>query len=206
MWKWGGSGVAVAKNELAVLCQIMKNREIRYVTFAAKSLNKHQRNYLAIKRELLVIVFAVSKWREVLWGNKFILETDHKALTFMANSSQRMIRDWMHVMGEMGFEVVHKPGFLNILPHHLSHMYDMLDVDSKRDNQSKGEEGAEVSEIKVDGQSDKGVEKWRKEVMEGVTSKILTPEGERKGMLEAMHSNSHIGPDGLFKGVFRARH
>jgi transposase InsO family protein len=190
----------------AVLYQVMENGEIRYVAFAAKSLNKHQRNYPAIKRELLAIVFAVAKWREVLWGNKFILETDHKALTYMANSSQRMIRDWMHVMGEMDFEVVHKPGFLNILPHHLSHMYDMLEVDSKRDNQSEEGSTKEVDELEVDWQSDKGVEKWRKEVMESMTGKLLTPEGSRREMVEAMHMNSHVGPDGLFRAVFRAGH
>jgi len=184
----------------AVLYQEDKDGRKHYIAFAARALNKHQKNYPAIKRELLAIIFALKKWREVLWGSKFTLETDHKALTYMLGSSNRMILDWLHLLSDFQIEVKQKPEFSNVLPHNLSHMYDMVEKDSEH---NKGEETI-ISELQVDGMEDIRMRDWRKEFVENVLQKELVPEGKRKELVKKMHVKSHVGSDGLYRVLFRS--
>ena len=68
----------------AVLYQEYPNsNERRYISFQARSLTKSERNYSATKRELLAIVFALRKFHRYLWGSRFNLFTDHRALTYL---------------------------------------------------------------------------------------------------------------------------
>ena len=46
----------------------------------SKILSKSQRNYSEIQKEALAIVFAVKKFFQYLFGQKFILVTDHEPL------------------------------------------------------------------------------------------------------------------------------
>ena len=45
------------------------------------NVSKTQRNYSQIQKEALAIVFALHKFHQFLYGQKFILVTDHKPLT-----------------------------------------------------------------------------------------------------------------------------
>jgi RNase H-like domain found in reverse transcriptase len=114
----------------AILYQLV-NRKVRYIAFATKALNSSQKNYPATKRELLATMFALLRWRELLVGRKFILETDHKALTHLNRAKSHMLRDWAVNLQQFNMDIVHKPGFLNILPHHLSHLYDLIPSDAE---------------------------------------------------------------------------
>ncbi len=48
-----------------MLYQIINGKK-KYVAFTSKSLRKGQKNYPAVKRELLAILFALKKWEEIL--------------------------------------------------------------------------------------------------------------------------------------------
>ena len=52
----------------------------RPIANVSKILSKSQRNYSQIQKEALAIVFAVKKFFQYLFGQKFILVTDHKPL------------------------------------------------------------------------------------------------------------------------------
>jgi NAD(P)-dependent dehydrogenase (short-subunit alcohol dehydrogenase family) len=71
----------------AVLYQVEKSGKKRYIAFASKSLNGAQRNYSATKRELLGMMFSLRQFHEYLWGNHFVLYTDHNALTSLHTKS-----------------------------------------------------------------------------------------------------------------------
>jgi hypothetical protein len=64
----------------AVLYQVI-NGKTHYIAFASRALNAGEKSYGATKRELLAVVNALKHFRYYLFGKKFRLYTDHKALT-----------------------------------------------------------------------------------------------------------------------------
>jgi hypothetical protein len=106
----------------AVLFQKAGNGSIQYVRFASRALSKGERNYSATKKELLGIVYALESFRDYIWGQKFTLYTDHRALVFMfiQKHLNRMLCSWLDELLEFSFEVVHLPGVENVIPDILS--------------------------------------------------------------------------------------
>lgn len=47
---------------------------------ASRTLNETERHYNQIEKEALALIFAVTKFHKLIFGRKFILETDHKYL------------------------------------------------------------------------------------------------------------------------------
>ena len=66
----------------AVLGQRVDKKPVA-IYYASKTLMDAQVNYSTIEKELLVIVFALEKFRSYLLGTKVIVYTDHSALKFL---------------------------------------------------------------------------------------------------------------------------
>jgi hypothetical protein len=181
----------------AVLYQIADGRP-RYIAFASKSLSGSQKNYSATKRELLAVIFALKKWKTYLIGNAFTLETDHKALKYINTAKSYMIRDWAAFLQQFNMDVVHKPGFLNILPHHLSHLYDLVPLDSRQPQVKQ------IAAIEVDVDESQKIYTRMKQFADDVLDK-KEPESTQAGieLLDSFHSKSHQGAQGLFEAAFR---
>ena len=114
----------------AVLFQKGTKGEVNiYIDFAVKAFNSSQQNYSAVKRELLAGMFALERWRPFLLFRKFYWGMDNKVLTYLNDLSNRMVLDWLGFFQEYDFETRFKRGVLNVLPHELSHMYSMLELD-----------------------------------------------------------------------------
>ena len=64
---------------------------------AAKKLTLAERNYSTLEKELLAIVWSVSKFRLYVAGKPFILQTDHQPRTFLndAKFKNNLIRCWV---------------------------------------------------------------------------------------------------------------
>ena len=67
----------------AELYQEDEAKEHKTIAFASRTLLAAERNYTTTEKELLSIVFAVRKFRTYLLGNRTIIRTDHKALSFL---------------------------------------------------------------------------------------------------------------------------
>lgn len=66
----------------AILLQ--ETEGVRYpVAFASKKLVPKERNYSTIERKALAIVWGVQKFQHYLYGQHFVLETDHCPLSFL---------------------------------------------------------------------------------------------------------------------------
>jgi hypothetical protein len=66
----------------AVLGQT-KDKKHHAIAYASKTLTGAQLNYATIEKELLVVVFAIDKFRSYLVGAKIIVYTDHTALKYL---------------------------------------------------------------------------------------------------------------------------
>jgi hypothetical protein len=79
----------------AVLGQ-SKDKKHYAISYAIKILIGPQLNYATTEKELLVVVFAIEKFRSYLVGAKVIVYTDHAALRYLLtkkNAKSHLIRD-----------------------------------------------------------------------------------------------------------------
>jgi hypothetical protein len=60
-----------------------KDRKHHAISYASKTLSRPQLNYATTKKELLVVVFAIDKFRSYLVGAKVIVYIDHAALKYL---------------------------------------------------------------------------------------------------------------------------
>ena len=95
----------------AIISQRQKWCE-RIIAYASKTLSKIQRNYSATKRELFAIVYLTQHFRKYLLGQKFLIVTDHRALTWLYSFKEPdgLLARWIEQFGQFDFEIKHEAG------------------------------------------------------------------------------------------------
>ena len=89
----------------------------RPVAYASRTLTAAEKNYSQLVKEALGVVFAVQKFHNYLYGRHFTIESDHRPLSYIFNSSKaisptassRIIR-WTLTLSAYTFTIRHKPG------------------------------------------------------------------------------------------------
>ena len=84
----------------------------RYISFMSRSLTKSERNYSATKLELTAILYCLKRCEYYLFGRRFTLITDHKALTYMMTQRylNPMIARWYEIIMMFDMDIVHCAG------------------------------------------------------------------------------------------------
>lgn len=72
----------------AVLSHVLPCGTEKPVAFVSRSLTQAEKGYSQLDREALALVFGVKKLHQYVYGRNFILETDHKPLTFIFGSKK----------------------------------------------------------------------------------------------------------------------
>ncbi|KAJ9556479.1 hypothetical protein OSB04_011093 [Centaurea solstitialis] len=97
-------------------------RDPHVIYYASRTLDSAQANYSTTEKELLVVVFALEKFRQYLLGTKVIVFTDHAALRYLMtkkDAKPRLIR-WILLLQEFDLEIRDKSGAQNLVADHLS--------------------------------------------------------------------------------------
>ena len=92
------------------------------VYYASKTINDAQKNYTTTKKELLVVVFALDKFRNYLLGTSIVIFTDQSTLKYLLNKNDakaRLIR-WIFLLQEFNIQIKDKQGIKNVIDGHLS--------------------------------------------------------------------------------------
>ena len=104
----------------AILSHVEENGKESPVYYAFRTLSAAERNYPQIEREGLALVYAVKKFHQFLYGNRFYLFTDHKPLLGLfsevaglpARSASRVLR-WAVLLSGYNYELKYRPGVQN---------------------------------------------------------------------------------------------
>ena len=91
------------------------------IAFYSRKLNPAQFNYTTSERELLSIVETLKEYRNILFGHKIIVYTDHKNLTYK-NSSTEHVTCWRLLLEEFNPEFNDVLGSSNIIADALSRL------------------------------------------------------------------------------------
>ena len=201
-----------------------------YIDFAARAFSSSQQNYSAMKRELLGGMFAMETWRPLLLFRKFTWGLDNKALSYINESSARVILGWAMEFQEYDFSTRWKKGVLNVLPHELSHLYRLLPLDfgtgsketesfgitlfTKEDGRKEGEEDFVVKDLLQENFGDfcgfmagKGPlvgASFNSNINKWLRSlgKREPDEMERKRLINRVHEENHVGAKMMFQMLF----
>jgi len=99
------------------------------VLFIAKTLSPAERGYAQVEREGLAVVWAVKRLHKYLYGRKFALVTDNKAVSHIFNPLKAIspiaaarIQRWALFLMAYNFNLVHKPGVENTVADALSRL------------------------------------------------------------------------------------
>lgn len=105
----------------AVLTQVQEGKE-RPISYASRQLNATERNLTVTEKELLAVVYGTKQFRCYLYGRKFTLVTDHRALCWLLklrDPSAKLTR-WALRLSEFEYTVEHRPGKHHLVPDALS--------------------------------------------------------------------------------------
>ena len=106
----------------AVLLQDFEGEGRLPIAYASKKLLPRERNYSVIEKECLGIIWGVKKFRKYLYGVEFLLETDHKPLSYMQTAkvlNPRIMR-WAMKLQPYRFRIVAIRGRDNLGADYLS--------------------------------------------------------------------------------------
>ena len=86
--------------------------EDRPIAFASRVLTDAERKWDTTDKEALAILYAVEQFRPYIYGSKFLLCTDHKALTWIKTKKDpngRVTR-WRLKLSEYDYDIIYKSG------------------------------------------------------------------------------------------------
>jgi len=92
------------------------------IDYASRTLDETQQNYTTIEKVLLVVVYAMEKFRPYLLCSKVIMYIEHSTLEHLLekkDAKAHLIR-WILLLQEFNLEIKDKVGLENIVADHLS--------------------------------------------------------------------------------------
>ncbi|BDA51628.1 probable transposon Ty3-G Gag-Pol polyprotein [Coccomyxa sp. Obi] len=108
-------------------------RDEHPIAFYSKRMTGAETRYSVQEQELLAIKKALEHWRHYLFGQQFIVETDHESLKYLNTQSLRatgrQVR-WQQFFSEFNMEVKYIPGKTNVFADALSRRPDHLEAQS----------------------------------------------------------------------------
>ena len=92
------------------------------IAYASRKLHGSELNYGVMEKEGLVIVFGIKKFENYLYANEFILQTDHRPLTYLnskRHENSRILR-WSLLLQRHRFKLRSVRGTDNVAADYLN--------------------------------------------------------------------------------------
>ena len=97
----------------AVLSQVDDHGREKVVSYGSHSLSKHELGYCVTRKELLAIYYFVNHFKHYLYGRRFKVRTDHKAITFMMKTKIHLtaqFQTWIGFLSGLDIEFAYRNG------------------------------------------------------------------------------------------------
>lgn len=109
----GGAGSVLLQEFDGVKCPI---------AYFSKKFSPQELKYSTVEKEGLSIIWSIKKFEIYLYGREFVLETDHKALTFIdqVKATNARIMRWSLFLQNYRFRIVSIKGTDNVIADYLS--------------------------------------------------------------------------------------
>ena len=106
----------------ATLSQIDDDGKEYAISYASKSTTDTESSYCSYEGEMLAVVWAVERHRWYLWGRKFTLITDNRALSWLRTTARlrSKVARWSLILAEYSFDVEFRKGTSNVVPDLMS--------------------------------------------------------------------------------------
>jgi hypothetical protein len=106
----------------ACLSQIANDGQEYAVAYVSRTNSRAESSFSSYEGELSAVVYAVQKFRYYLWGQRFELITDSKAMELLTTTAKlrNKLARWSLVLAEYDFAITHRPGKENTVPDLLS--------------------------------------------------------------------------------------
>jgi len=95
----------------AILSQEQDGQE-KVIAYASRTLGKPEQKYETTTKELLAIVTGLKQFRQYLLRRRFVIRTDHAALTWLRRTAEPMqqLARWLTFIEQFDYEIEHWPG------------------------------------------------------------------------------------------------
>ena len=77
----GGFVVFTDASNVGLGCVLMQNDKV--IAYGLRQLKDHRKNYATHDFELAAVVFALKMWRHYLYGEKFVVHSNHRSLQYL---------------------------------------------------------------------------------------------------------------------------
>lgn len=97
----------------AVLSQKDNNGHERVIAYGSHGMNEHERGYCITRKELLAIYYFCQHFNHYLYGRRFTLRTDHKAITFMLTTKKPItaqFQTWINYLSSLDIDIQFRKG------------------------------------------------------------------------------------------------
>jgi transposase InsO family protein len=178
----------------------------RLIVATSRAFRGSEMHYSATKKELKALVWALGKLEQILLGGKFIVYTDHRALTFLLSQRHQaaMLERWTDKLLRFDMQISHVPGAENVVADALSRQYEKWLVD--RHGKPAPDAVGDVAELLysdhakvVNRVEDEQQAAERKASMLGL--ELVVAKEERARILDDAHLVGHVGTDKLVEAV-----
>lgn len=211
----------------AVLAQRDENGKERVIAYGSHAMNNHERGYCITRKELLAIYYFCNHFKHYLYGKRFELRTDHKAITFMLNTTKPVtpqFQTWINYLSGLDMDLQFRQGSRHTNADMLSRpncgtctqcqteheepktgkrktrQLDMISEDNGCDWQRHNDEIRQLSEEIDKGKSTEFIKSDN--VVRTKTGKIWIPKERRQEMIRYAHRLlSHAGTEKVIKYI-----
>ena len=93
----------------AQLFQVVEGKE-QAVAFISKAFSPTEQNWSTLEQELYAAVWAVKRWRQMLEGHHFTIQTDHRNILQLHKSEVPKVIRWRLALQQFDYDIIHVEG------------------------------------------------------------------------------------------------